>query len=101
MKLGVIVVGGIMNREEKEYLKFVHQVHREHHIQTKIFSMMPFAVGFDLFNGHCNLCEIKLRSRPMYIVKFPHLATKQVRYWCNYCASIHEKYIVCMIITKN
>jgi len=90
-----------MNQEEKEYLKIVHAVHEKHHIQTKLWTMIPFAVGFELFTGHCEMCEIKLRSRPMYVVKFPNLETNQVRYWCNYCASLHEKYIISLTITKN
>jgi len=90
-----------MNREEKEYLKIVHKVHEKHHIQTKIWCMVPYAVGFDLFQGRCEICETKLKSRPMYIVKFPNLETNQVRYWCNYCASLHEKYIIMLVISKN
>jgi len=90
-----------MNREEREYLKLVHRVHKEHGIQTKLFSKIPYAVGFDSWIGHCEYCNVLLRSRPMYIVKFPNLETNQVRYWCNYCASLHEKYIICLIITKN
>jgi len=90
-----------MNREEKEYLKIVHAVHQKHHIQTKLFSYLPFAVSFEIFNGHCQKCQIKLHSRPMYIVKFPNLETNQVMYWCNYCAGLHEKYIISLIITKN
>jgi len=90
-----------MNREEKEYLKIVHAVHEKHHIQTKLWTMLPYAVSFEVFNGHCQMCQIKLRSRPMYIVKFPNLETKQIMYWCNYCASLHEKYIITLIITKN
>jgi len=90
-----------MNQEEKEYLKIVHRTHREHGIQTKLFSIIPYAVGYDRYIGHCELCNNKLNSRPMYVVKFPNLETNQVRYWCPYCASIHEKYIICLIITKN
>jgi len=90
-----------LNKEEKEYLKIVHKIHEKHGIQTKLFSLIPYAVGFDRFCGYCDFCKSKLKSRPMYIVKFPTLETKQVRYWCNYCASIHEKYIICLIITKN
>jgi len=90
-----------MNKEEKEYLTLVHRVHRKHGIQTKIFTKIPYAVCYELFTGHCDFCQIKLNSRPMYVVKFPTLQTNQVRYWCNYCASIHEKYIICLIITKN
>jgi len=90
-----------LNKEEKEYLKIVHAVHQKHHIQTKLWSILPYAVSFELFNGHCEICQIKLRSRPMYIVKFPNLETNQVHYWCNYCASLHEKYIITLIITKN
>jgi len=90
-----------MNKEEKEYLRIVHDVHRSHHLQTKLWTMLPYAVSFELFKGHCEMCEIKLHSRPMYIVKFPNLSTHQVRYWCNYCASLHEKYIITHIITKN
>jgi len=90
-----------MNREEKEYLKIVHLVHEKHHIQTKLFTMIPWAVSYELFKGHCEICEQKLMSRPTYIVKFPNVETNQVRYWCNYCASLHKKYIICMLITKN
>jgi len=90
-----------MNNEEKEYLRLVHGVHSKHHIQTRLFTMVPYAVGFERFKGHCEICEQKLNSRPMYIVKFPNLETNQVRYWCTYCASLHEKYIICLIITKN
>jgi len=90
-----------MSPEEKEYLQIIKKIHEKHHIQTKLYTKIPFAVGFDLFNGHCELCKIKLRSRPMYIVKFPNLETNQIRYWCNYCASIHDKYIISLIITKN
>jgi len=90
-----------LNQEEKEYLKIIHKIHEKHHIQTKLFSYLPAAVGFELFTGHCEICDQKLRSRPMYIVKFPNLERNQVRYWCNYCASLHEKYIIQLIITKN
>jgi len=90
-----------ISKEEKEYLKIVHAVNREHGIQTKLWSIIPYAVSFEIFNGHCQKCQIKLRSRPMYIVKFPNLATKQIHYWCNYCASLHEKYIITLVITKN
>jgi len=90
-----------MNRDEKKYLELVHKVHKKHGLQTKLFSIIPYAVNFSLFNGHCDFCNSVLRTRPMYIVKFPTLETNQVRYWCNYCASIHEKYIICLIITKN
>jgi len=90
-----------MNQEEKEYLKIVHAVHKKHGIQTKLFSKIPYAVGFDLWNSHCQYCNVLLHSRPMYVVKFPTLETNQVCYWCPYCASIHEKYIICLIITKN
>ncbi len=90
-----------MNSDEKEYLKIIHLVHEKHHIQTRIFSMIPFAVSFERFNGHCEKCQIKLHSRPMYIIKIPSLETNQIRYWCNYCAALHKKYIICMIITKN
>jgi len=90
-----------LNKEEKEYLKIVHKVHEKHGIQTRLFSIIPYAVSFEHFVGHCQFCNIRLKSRPMYIVKFPSLETNQVRYWCNYCASLHEKYIICLIITKN
>jgi len=90
-----------MNQEEKEYLNLVHKVHKKHGIQTRLFNLIPYAVGYDRFTGHCDFCQSNLRSRPMYIVKFPTLETNQVRYWCNYCASLHEKYIICLIITKN
>jgi len=91
----------MVTKEEKEYLKIVHKIHRKHGIQTKIYSRLPYAVNFELFIGRCDFCSCLLRSRPMYIVKFPTLETNQVRYWCNYCASLHEKYIICLIITKN
>jgi len=90
-----------LNREEKEYLDLVHKVHEKHGIQTKIFSIIPYAVNYNLYNGHCDFCQIKLNSRPMYILKFPGIETNQVRYFCSYCASLHEKYIICLIITKN
>jgi len=90
-----------MNREEKEYLKIVHATHEKHHIQTKLFSLTPYAVCYNRFNGHCDICQQQLHSRPMYVVKFPNLETNQVRYWCTYCASIHKKYIIMLIITKN
>jgi len=63
--------------------------------------MIPYAVSFELFNGHCDLCQHILKSRPMYIIKIPGIDTKQVRYWCNVCASRHEKYIILKVITKN
>jgi len=90
-----------VNKEEKDYLKLVHKVHEKHHIQTRLFTMVPYAVSYELFTNHCEMCGQILRSRPMYIVKFPNLETNQIRYWCNYCASLHEKYIICMLITKN
>lgn len=90
-----------ITKEEKEYLKIVHTIHEKHHIQTRLFTMIPLAVGFELFKGHCEMCEQKLRSRPMYLVKFPNLEKYQVRFWCNYCASLHSKYIISLIITKN
>jgi len=90
-----------MKPEEREYLDIVHKTHEEHHIQTKIFSLCPIAVNFELFHGHCEICETKLHSRPMYIVKFPNVQHYQVRYWCQYCAGLHEKYIISLIITKN
>jgi len=90
-----------MNQEEKEYLTLIRNQLNKHHIQTKLFSLTPYAVGYELFNGHCEICHIKLKSRPMYIVKFPNLETNQIRYWCNFCASIHQKYIITLVITKN
>jgi len=90
-----------MKPEEREYLSIVHKIHQKNGIQTKIFSLCPMAVNFNLFNGHCEFCQKVLRSRPMYIVKFPTLETLQVKYWCSYCAGIHEKYIKFLIITKN
>jgi len=90
-----------MNREEKEYLKIVHNIHRAHKIQTKLFTIIPYAVSFEIFTGRCEICQTRLRSRPMYVVKFPNLSTNQIHYWCNYCASLHEKYIITLIITKN
>jgi len=90
-----------MDKAEKEYLDTIHKKLQEHHIQTKLFSMIPFAVNYERFNGHCDWCNRKLASRPMYILKIPTLETKQVRYFCSYCASIHEKYIIMLILTKN
>jgi len=90
-----------MNKEEKEYLDIVHDTLQGHNIQTKLFSMQPIAVKFDLFHGHCEYCQKRLQSRPMYIVKFPNLTTYQIKYWCTYCAGIHEKYIISLVITKN
>jgi len=90
-----------MNREEKEYLDLVHKTHQEHGIQTKIFSMIPLAVKFDNFCGYCEYCHTTLKHRPLYIVKIPNLEHYQVKYWCNYCAGIHQKYIISLIITQN
>jgi len=90
-----------MNKDEREYLNLIHKVYEEHNIQTKLFSLIPIAVNFELFHGHCDFCEKRLYSRPMYILKFPHIDTMQVRYFCRYCAEIHEKYIQFLIITKN
>jgi len=90
-----------LNREEREYLDLVHRTHEKHGIQTKIFSVQPLAVKFDLFHGHCELCQKRLQSRPMYIVKMPNLEHYQIKYWCTYCAGIHERYIISLIITKN
>jgi len=90
-----------MKPEEREYLDIVHKLHKKHGIQTKIFSLIPLAVCYDNFIGHCEFCQKVLRSRPMYIVKLPTLETLQVKYWCTYCASIHQKYIKFLIITKN
>jgi len=90
-----------MNKEEKEYLKIVHATHEAHKIQTKIFCLHPYAVSFNLFNGHCEQCLGKLRSRPMYVMKLPGLEVLQIKYLCNYCAGLHEKYIKFLIITKN
>jgi len=91
----------IYNKEEKEYLKIIKKAKQEHHLQTKIFSLKPLAVKFDLFNGHCEMCQIKLHSRPMYLLKIPRTEVTQVRYFCGYCASLYEKYIIGLIITKN
>jgi len=90
-----------MNKEEKEYLEIIHNVSKKHGIQTRLFSLIPIAVNFENFNGHCEYCSKILKSRPMYMVRFPNLETNQIRYWCSYCASLHEKYIICLIITKN
>jgi len=90
-----------MNKDEKEYLKLVHKIHEKHGIQLRLFSKIPYAVNYERFNGHCEFCGCVLHSRPMYIMKFPHIQTNQVKYFCNYCASIHEKYIIFLIITKN
>ncbi len=90
-----------VDKDEKDYLNLIHKTYEEHHIQTRLFSMIPYAVNYEKFNGHCDWCNRLLRSRPMYILKIPHLETKQVRYFCSYCASIHEKYIIMLILTKN
>jgi len=90
-----------MKPEEREYLNLVHKVHEKHGIQTKIFSLIPIAVAYHLFNGHCDICQQKLRSRPMYILKIPRLERFQIKYLCSYCAKLHEKYIRFLIITKN
>jgi len=90
-------------KEEREYLNMVHKTYEKHHIQTKIFSKIPLAAKFDLFNGHCEMCQIKLKSRPMYILKVPnkYQNSLQIRYLCQYCAGLHEKYIIMFFITKN
>jgi len=90
-----------MDKEEREYLKIIHNVERANHIQTKIFSLKPYAVSFELFNGHCQFCQLKLHSRPMYVMKIPNLEVMQIKYLCGYCAGLHEKYIKFLIITKN
>jgi len=89
------------NKEEKEYLKIVHKSKEEHHLQTKIFSLQPMAVKFDLFTGHCEMCQQKLHSRPLYLLKIPNNDITQIRYFCGYCAGLHQKYIIGLIITKN
>jgi len=88
-------------KEEKEYLEIVKKTKEKHHLQTKIFSLQPMAVKFDLYHGHCELCELKLHSRPMYILKIPGNPVYQIRYLCQYCAGLHEKYIVSFFILKN
>jgi len=90
-------------KEEREYLNMIRKTEQEHHIQTKIFSKIPLAAKFDLFTGHCEMCQIKLHSRPMYILKVPNKYEKtlQIRYLCQYCAGLHEKYIIMFFITKN
>jgi len=90
-----------MKPEEKEYLDMIKKTHQEHHIQTKIFSMLPLAVKFDLWVGHCELCDLKMRARTMYILKIPNNPVLQIKYLCGYCAGLHEKYIRFLIITKN
>jgi len=88
-------------KEEKQYLDMIKKAKEKHHIQTKLFCLQPMAVKFDLFNGHCELCTKILRSRPMYILKIPGTNILEIKYLCHYCAELHEKYIVCFIITKN
>jgi len=90
-----------MNKDEKEYLNMIHSIHQKHGIQTKIFSLQPFAVKFELFHGHCEFCDLVLHSRPMYIMKIPGNDMYQIKYLCQYCAGLHEKYIKFMIISKN
>jgi len=90
-----------MKPEEKEYLDMIHMTQRRYHIQTKLFSMIPYAVKFDLYHGHCEMCEQKLESRPMYLLKIPNLDLPQIKYLCRYCAGLHEKYIISFFITKN
>jgi len=86
------MIGLILNADEKEYLKLVHKIHEKHGIQLRLFSKIPYAVNYELFNGHCEFCNCVLHSRPMYVLKF---------HFCPYCASLHEKYIIFLIITKN
>jgi len=90
-------------KEEKEYLNMIHRTNREHHIQSKLFSKVPTAVKFDNFTGHCEMCQIKLESRPMYVLKVPNKYEKAylIRYLCTYCASLHAKYIIMFFITRN
>jgi len=90
-----------LKKEEKEYLKIMKNAREKHHLQTKIFSLMPIAVKFDLFIGHCELCKLKLKSRPVYIMKIPNNPIHQIKYLCQYCAGLHEKYIVSFFILKN
>jgi len=90
-----------MKKEEKEYLKIIHAINEKHGLQTKIFSMQPLAVKFDKFNFHCEQCSQILRSRPMYLMKRPGVNVLSIKYLCNYCAGLHEKYIVSLIITSN
>jgi len=90
-----------MKPEEREYLNMMKKTYEKHHIQTKIFSMLPIAVKFDLFHGHCELCQQVMKSRAMYIMKVPNENVLQIKYLCGYCAGLHEKYIRFLIITKN
>jgi len=79
----------------------VHKQHEKHHIQTKLFSMIPLAVKFDLFHGHCENCQAIMRSRMMYLLKKPKDNMLTIKYLCSYCASLHEEFIRFLIITKN
>jgi len=90
-----------MDKEEREYLDLVHKNLNDYFIQTKIFSLAPLSVKFDLFNGHCEFCLTKLHSRPTYFLKIPNLQHLQIKYLCGRCAGLHQKYIKFMIITKN
>jgi len=88
-------------KEEKEYLAIVKRAKEKHHLQTKLFSLIPTAVKFDLWIGHCELCMNQLRSRPMYVLKIPNDPVLKIKYLCQYCASLHEKYIIAFYILKN
>jgi len=90
-----------LKKEEKEYLQIVKTASEKHHLQTKLFSLMPMAVKFDLFTGYCELCQQILRSRPMYILKIPGDPIYKIKYLCQYCAGLHKKYIIAFYILKN
>ena len=90
-----------MKPEEKEYLNIIHKIHEKHGIQTKIFSLQPLAVKFDNYTGHCEFCQHKLRSRPVYVMKIPGHSMYEIKYLCQYCAGLHEKYIISLFILKN
>jgi len=83
------------------YLEMVHKCNEKHGLQTKLFALIPTACKFDLYHGHCELCEQKLQSRPMYILKIPNDPVYKIKYLCQYCANLHEKYIVMFFILKN
>jgi len=88
-------------KEEKIYLEMVHKIKEKHGLQTKLFSLIPTATKFDLFIGRCELCDHKLTSRPMYVLKIPGQNMYKIKYLCQYCANLHEKYIVMFFILKN
>jgi len=79
----------------------VHKCAEKHGLQSKLFSLIPTAAKFDLFIGHCELCNLKLKARPMYVLKIPNDPVYKIKYLCQYCANLHEKYIIMFFILKN